>query len=231
MQARGKLGVVNRLADETSPYLLQHADNPSTGTRGARRSAARATRTGRSALDRLRRLPLVPRDGARVVRGRSTAAVMNEHFVSVKVDREERPDLDAVYMDAGRGSVRARRLADDRLPDAGRRAVLRRHRTTCPSPATGCRASASCSTRSRRRGASAATTSARRGSAGRSRAPVGRAAAVERPAHRLALDGGRAGLAATFEPTYGGWGRAPKFPNAPALEFLLRRVRRRARWL
>ena len=30
-----------------------------------------------------------------------TAAVMNEHFVSVKVDREERPDIDAVYMDAG----------------------------------------------------------------------------------------------------------------------------------
>ena len=30
-------------------------------------------------------------------------------------------------------------------------------------------------------------------------------------------------LAATFEPTYGGWGRAPKFPNAPTLEFLLRR--------
>ena len=41
---------------------------------------------------------------------------MNEQFVSVKVDREERPDVDALYMDAVSRDDRARRLADDRLP-------------------------------------------------------------------------------------------------------------------
>ena len=49
-------------------------------------------------VDRLLDLPLVPRDGARVVRERAVAAVLNEQFVSIKVDREERPDVDRVYM-------------------------------------------------------------------------------------------------------------------------------------
>ncbi len=52
---------------------------------------------------------------------------MNEHFVPVKVDREERPDVDGLYMDAVVAHDRARRLADDRLPDAGRPPLLRRH--------------------------------------------------------------------------------------------------------
>ena len=41
------------------------------------------------------------------------AAVMNELFVNVKVDREERPDVDALYMQADAGADRQRRLADD----------------------------------------------------------------------------------------------------------------------
>ncbi len=50
---------------------------------------------------RLLGLPLVPRDGAGVVRGpEAIAALMNAHFVSIKVDREERPDLDDIYMAA-----------------------------------------------------------------------------------------------------------------------------------
>ena len=52
---------------------------------------------------------------------------MNEHFVNVKVDREERPDVDAIYMDATRGDDRPGRLADDGVPHARGRAVLRRH--------------------------------------------------------------------------------------------------------
>ena len=69
--ARRTVFAMNRLAAETSPYLLQHADNPSTGTRGAtRRSRARARGQADPPLGRLQRLPLVPRDGARVVRER-----------------------------------------------------------------------------------------------------------------------------------------------------------------
>ena len=52
---------------------------------------------------------------------------MNELFVNVKVDREERPDVDAVYMDAVQAHDRPRRLADDRVHDARRPTVLRRH--------------------------------------------------------------------------------------------------------
>ena len=48
----------------------------------------------------------------------TTAAVLNDLFVNVKVDREERPDVDSVYMDAGPGDDRPRRLADDRLAHA-----------------------------------------------------------------------------------------------------------------
>ena len=72
-----------------------------TGTVGRRGVRARARR-GEAAprLGRLQLVPLVPRDGARVVRGRRHAALMNDLFVNVKVDREERPDVDAVTMEA-----------------------------------------------------------------------------------------------------------------------------------
>ena len=65
------------------------------GARGARAGEARGQAD--PPLHRLLRLPLVPRDGARVVRGRGDRALMNERFVNIKVDREERPDLDQVY--------------------------------------------------------------------------------------------------------------------------------------
>ena len=93
---------MNRLAGETSPYLLQHAGNPVDwypwGQEALRRRAARGSAD--LPVDRLRRVPLVPRHGARVVRGRGDGGVPERDFVPIKVDREERPDLDAIYMDA-----------------------------------------------------------------------------------------------------------------------------------
>jgi uncharacterized protein len=93
---------VNRLADETSPYLLQHAGNP-----------VDWYPWGDEALDRARAedRPILLSIGysachwCHVMERESfespeTAAVMNEHFVCIKVDREERPDLDSIYMDA-----------------------------------------------------------------------------------------------------------------------------------
>ena len=93
----------NRLIHETSPYLRQHAHNPVDWYPWG--EEALATRAAREQADppqrRLLRLSLVPRHGARVVRGRSASArLMNEHFVSIKVDREERPDVDHIYMNA-----------------------------------------------------------------------------------------------------------------------------------
>ena len=92
----------NRLADETSPYLLQHKDNPVDWYPWGEEALARA-----KAEDK----PLLVSIGysachwCHVMEHESfedpeTAALMNEHFVPVKVDREERPDVDTIYMGA-----------------------------------------------------------------------------------------------------------------------------------
>jgi len=93
---------VNRLAGETSPYLLQHADNP-----------VDWYPWGEDAFERARSedKPILLSIGysachwCHVMEHESfedgeTAALMNERFVNVKVDREERPDVDSIYMDA-----------------------------------------------------------------------------------------------------------------------------------
>ena len=72
----------------------------STGILGCGGARPREAPTADLPLHRLCGLPLVPRHGARVVRGRGHGRRPQRHFVSIKVDREERPDLDAVYMDA-----------------------------------------------------------------------------------------------------------------------------------
>ncbi|MET7650718.1 thioredoxin domain-containing protein [Streptomyces sp. NPDC005486] len=92
----------NRLAHETSPYLLQHADNPVDWWPWSAEAFEEARRRG---------VPVLLSVGysschwCHVMAHESfedqeTADHLNEHFVSVKVDREERPDVDAVYMEA-----------------------------------------------------------------------------------------------------------------------------------
>lgn len=92
----------NRLANETSPYLLQHADNPVDWWPWSPEAFAQARERG---------VPVMLSVGysschwCHVMAHESfedelSAAYMNEHFVNIKVDREERPDIDAVYMEA-----------------------------------------------------------------------------------------------------------------------------------
>ncbi len=94
--------VANRLINETSPYLLQHAYNP-----------VNWYPWGEEALNRARKedKPILVSIGyaachwCHVMEKESfedaaTAAIMNQHFVNIKIDREERPDLDHIYMDA-----------------------------------------------------------------------------------------------------------------------------------
>ena len=92
----------NRLAHETSPYLLQHADNPVDWWPWSADAFEEARRRG---------VPVLLSVGysschwCHVMAHESfedpaTAALLNDHFVAVKVDREERPDVDAVYMEA-----------------------------------------------------------------------------------------------------------------------------------
>ncbi|WP_216588068.1 thioredoxin domain-containing protein [Streptomyces brasiliscabiei] len=94
--------MANRLAHETSPYLLQHADNPVDWWPWSAEAFEEARRRG---------VPVLLSVGysschwCHVMAHESfedqeTADYLNAHFVSVKVDREERPDVDAVYMEA-----------------------------------------------------------------------------------------------------------------------------------
>ena len=93
---------MNRLRNSTSPYLLQHADNPVDWWPWGDEAFAEAAR---------RDVPVMLSVGyaachwCHVMAHESfedpqTAALLNEHVVAVKVDREERPDVDAVYMTA-----------------------------------------------------------------------------------------------------------------------------------
>src|SRR4051812_21070532 len=94
--------MANRLAGETSPYLLQHKDNPVDWQPWGPEALSQA---------RERDVPLLVSIGysschwCHVMERESfedpdVAALMNERFVCIKVDREERPDVDAIYMDA-----------------------------------------------------------------------------------------------------------------------------------
>src|SRR3954470_574220 len=92
----------NRLAQETSPYLLQHKDNPVDWHPWGEEALARAREEDRPIL---LSIGYSACHWCHVMEHESfedeaTAAFMNEHFVCVKVDREERPDLDAIYMEA-----------------------------------------------------------------------------------------------------------------------------------
>ncbi|MFF7383262.1 DUF255 domain-containing protein [Streptomyces griseoluteus] len=93
---------MNRLADVTSPYLLQHADNPvdwypwgpEAFEEARRRDVPILLSVGYSACHWCHVM------AHESFEDQATADYLNENFVSVKVDREERPDVDAVYMEA-----------------------------------------------------------------------------------------------------------------------------------
>ena len=93
---------MNRLAEATSPYLLQHASNPVDWYPWGDEALARAREEDRPIL---LSIGYAACHWCHVMEHESfedeaTAALMNERFVCVKVDREERPDLDSIYMDA-----------------------------------------------------------------------------------------------------------------------------------
>ncbi len=94
--------MANRLAQETSPYLLQHKDNPVDWHPWGAEALGRALEEDRPILlsvgySACHWCHVMERES---FEDAETAAYMNEHFVNVKVDREERPDVDAIYMEA-----------------------------------------------------------------------------------------------------------------------------------
>ena len=219
---------MNRLGARDEPLPAPARRQPGRLVPVGRRGVRAGARRGQAdpALGRLQRVPLVPRDGARVVRGPGDRGA-DERALR---QRQGRPRGAARRRRAlhGRDRVddRPGRLADDGVPHARRASRSTPARTSRPSRATGCRASASCSRAVAEAWRDAARRRRRAGAAARRRRSAARLAiaAVGRAARRpTLLAEAERGIARTFEPAYGGFGGAPKFPPASTLEFLLRR--------
>ncbi|MDX6511361.1 MAG: uncharacterized protein QOE36_865 [Gaiellaceae bacterium] len=214
----------NRLADETSPYLLQHADNPVDWYPWGEEALGRARDEDRPIL---LSIGYAACHWCHVMEHESfedaeTAAVMNEHFVNIKVDREERPDLDAVYMDAvvaltgSGGWPMTVFLLPDGEPFLGGTYFPPEPRHGLPSfrQVLGAVSDAYRERREdvTRQAAALVETVRRQSQAQPSTEPL---------TDGLLRDALRAHRGA-FDPQWGGFGRAPKFPPASSLEFLLR---------
>ena len=92
----------NRLINETSPYLLQHAHNPVEWFPWGDEAIAKAREEDKPILVSIgysacHWCHVMERES---FEDAETAALMNRHFINIKIDREERPDLDHIYMDA-----------------------------------------------------------------------------------------------------------------------------------
>jgi uncharacterized protein len=214
----------NRLSGATSPYLLQHADNPVEWWEWSDAAFAEAAR---------RDVPVLLSVGyaachwCHVMAHESfedpaTAAQMNDQFVSIKVDREERPDIDAVYMAAtqamtGQGGWPMTCFLTPKgepfhcgtyYPPAPRQGIPAfRQLLDAVSKAW------------REDGERV------RGAAGQIAERLADAAAASLPAAAVdaaSLDDAVSGLREEFDPRAGGFGGAPKFPPSMVLEFLLR---------
>jgi uncharacterized protein YyaL (SSP411 family) len=216
---------MNRLAGETSPYLLQHAGNPVDWYPWGEEALARARAEDRPIL---LSIGYAACHWCHVMEHESfedaeTAALMNERFVNVKVDREERPDLDAVYMDAvvamtGQGGwPMTVFLTPEGAPFFGGTYFPPAPRHGLPSFRQVLEAVAK-------------AYAERRAEIGRSAAQLveavrssSEAAASTDPLTGSVLSEAVHGLRRSFDPEWGGFGGAPKFPPASVLELLLRR--------
>jgi uncharacterized protein YyaL (SSP411 family) len=218
---------MNRLAQETSPYLLQHAGNPVDWQPWGEEALGRARAEGK---------PLLVSIGysachwCHVMERESfddpaTAALMNELFVNVKVDREERPDVDAVYMDAvvaltGQGGWPLTAfLTPDGEPFYGGTYFPPEPRHGLPSFRQVLRAVAD-AYRERPEDVAAQAEAL----VGALRRSAETEPSLEPLTDALLAEAERA-LLSQLDPRWGGFGHAPKFPPASALEFLLRRGR------
>ena len=216
---------MNRLAQETSPYLLQHAGNPVDWYAWGDEAFARARAEDRPVLLSIGYAAchwchVMERES---FEDEETAKLMNELFVSVKVDREERPDVDAVYMEAvvsltGQGGwPMTVFLTPEGEPFFGGTYYPPEPRHGLPAFRQLLAAVAE-AYRERRddvvqQAATLAEALQRSAQTVPSREPLTEDVLAE--SERV--------LRAQFDPRWGGFGHAPKFPPYSAIEFLLRR--------
>ena len=153
----------------------------------------------------------------------ATAEMLNRDFVPVKLDREERPDVDRVYMTFVQATTGRRGLADERMADPGPAAVLRRHLLSTDAAARAAGVQGCAPAKLPEPGVRSGRTSKGRPgdcvSARRDRV-AWHAAAGQVDASLL--DETRRQFEQSFDPQRGGFGDAPKFPRPSELLFLLR---------
>ncbi|MGQ0669964.1 MAG: thioredoxin domain-containing protein [Actinomycetota bacterium] len=214
----------NRLSGETSPYLLQHAHNPVDWYPWGAEALEKA---GREDKPILLSIGYAACHWCHVMERESfedpeTAADMNASFISIKVDREERPDLDSIYMDAVQAMTGAGGwpltafLAADGTPFYAGPYFPNEDRHGMPAFRKVLAAIAE-AWRDRR---GEVLEQGRRVVEGIRRA--GRIAESHDPLTEDVLRQAFAGLQRASDPEWGGFGVAPKFPQPMTLEFLLR---------
>jgi uncharacterized protein YyaL (SSP411 family) len=214
--------MTNRLAQEVSPYLLQHAHNPVDWYPWGEEAFSKARVEDKPVFlsvgySSCHWCHVMERES---FENEEVARILNEHFVSIKVDREERPDVDSIYMQAvqmmtGHGgwpmSVFLTPAAapfyagtyfppDDRHGMPGFKRVLH---------------SLADAYRTRRADVEASGEEVRKAVSGTLH--VHGDTAIE----RHLLDRAAAKLAQNYDPVFGGFGGAPKFPPSMALDFLM----------
>jgi uncharacterized protein YyaL (SSP411 family) len=215
----------NRLADETSPYLLQHKDNPVDWHPWGDEALTRARDEDKPILVSIgysscHWCHVMERES---FEDAGVADYMNEHFVPIKVDREERPDVDAIYMEACMAMTGAGGwplnvfLTPDQAPFYAGTYFPPEPRQGMPSWRQLLEAIVDAWTQRREEIREGAPRIIERL----------QGAALLEPSTEIMdprlLDEAVASLRSVFDPQWGGFGGAPKFPPSSAIEFLLRR--------
>jgi uncharacterized protein len=216
---------VNRLAQETSPYLLQHAHNPVDWYPWGDEAFERARAEDKPVLlsvgySACHWCHVMERES---FEDEATARLMNDRFVNIKVDREERPDVDAVYMEAvvaltGQGGwPMTVFLTSEGEPFFGGTYYPPEPRHGMPAfrQVLGALSNAYRDQRDDIAQQAAELVDHLQHSA--------RTQPSEEPLTEDLLDQAIAVLRTQYDPQWGGFGHAPKFPPSSTIEFLLRR--------
>src|SRR6476659_3555433 len=217
--------MANRLAQETSPYLLQHKDNPVDWQPWGSEALERAAQEDKPILlsvgySACHWCHVMERES---FEDEATARLINESFVPIKVDREERPDVDDIYMEAvqgmtGQGGWPLTVFLDpEGVPFYGGTYFPPDPREGMPSFGQVLEATAG-AYRNQREELREASTQIRE-----SLGAVGRVEQSHEPLDESILTRAISGLQSGFARANGGFGWAPKFPPASTLEFLLDR--------
>ena len=214
----------NHLINETSPYLLQHAHNPVDWYPWGEEAFEKARRENKPVLlsigySACHWCHVMAHES---FENEAIAQLMNEHFVNIKVDREERPDLDQIYMNAVQmmthhgGWPMTVFLTPDAVPFYGGTYFPPQDRYNMPGfPRVLIGAAEAYKERPddiRETGTSLITELRR----------LSETSGSDQSINAELLDSAYNGIIRNYDSVNGGFGGAPKFPPAMALEFLLR---------